>query len=205
MLKRSVCIFCILGLSLGLTIHSYAQKTKSQLQKEKQANLEKIKETEKILEETTVQKKTSLGELTAINQRVHQQETLITSIKGEIHLLDSDIGENNQIIQALRTDLTKLKKEYATMLFAAQKANGKADKLMFLFSATTFDQLVMRMKYMEQYGQARKEQAAAINRVQKILGDQVKQIEIIKSQKNNLLHEESTENDNLVSLKQNKK
>jgi septal ring factor EnvC (AmiA/AmiB activator) len=206
MRQRSVnIIFCFLVCLLGCICSVSAQKTKSQLQREKQQNIEKIKETEKILEETSQQKKTSLGELNALNERVQQQETLISSITGEIHLLDNDISENNQIIFALQTDLKKLKQEYATMLFAAQKGSGKADKLMFLFSASSFDQLMMRLKYMEQYGQARKAQAEAISRIEVILGDQVQQIEVIKAQKNNLLHDEVTENDNLSNLKQKQK
>ncbi|HEV8515574.1 MAG TPA: peptidase M23, partial [Cyclobacteriaceae bacterium] len=91
----------------------FAQKNKSQLQKERQQNLERIKETEKILEETTQEKKTSLGELTALNRRIEQQETLVGSIKGEISLLDNDITEDNQIIEALEKDVRELKDEYA--------------------------------------------------------------------------------------------
>jgi murein hydrolase activator len=184
---------------------SFAQKTKGQLQKEKQQNLEKIRETEKILSETGLQKKNSLGELTALNQRIGQQEELIRSIKSEIALLDADIAENNDIIQALEVDLKKLKEEYASMLFSAQKATGKAGKLTFLFSAETFDQLLMRLKYMEQYGKSRKDQAEAITRTEKILQEQVRQTEIIKSQKNQLLSEEVAEDNNLTNLKQKQK
>lgn len=194
-------LLCIILLT-GPYVHLFAQKSKSQLQKEKQQNLEKIKETEKILTETGLQKKTSLGELTALNQRIGQQEQLIGSIKGEINLLDSDINENMQIIEALEQDLDNLKEEYAAMLFSAQKASGKTDKLMFLFSARSFDQLIMRIKYMQQYGKSRQEQAEAITRTEQILREQVKQTEIIKSQKNLLLQEEVSENTHLSSLKQ---
>ena len=73
---------------------SAQQKTKAQLQKEKQQNLQKIKEVEKILSETTTKKKSSVGELTALNQRIREQEKLIHSIKSEIDLLEGDIDEN---------------------------------------------------------------------------------------------------------------
>src|SRR5436189_4114425 len=82
-----------------------AQRNKSQLQKEKQQNLEKIKETEKILAETGQQKKNSLGTLSALMQRVNQQEALILSIQSEIELMNMDIGENNEILRALQADL----------------------------------------------------------------------------------------------------
>lgn len=178
-----------------------AQKSKSQLQKDKQKNLERIKETEKILAETAAKKKNSLGELTALKQRIEQQETLITSIKGEVGLLDTEIGENNDIIRALEDDLDKLKKEYAALLYAAQKANSSTTRLSFLFSAKSFDQLIMRLRYMEQYSTTRKLQADQILKVQEELGGQVKEIEARRTEKNKLLMEEVAENENLGDLK----
>jgi septal ring factor EnvC (AmiA/AmiB activator) len=193
--------FGVLLLFIFPSFFVQAQRNKAQLQKEKQRNLEKIKETERILGETATAKKNSLGELVGLNHRIQQQETLITSVKSEIGLLDRDISENNQLIDALETDLINLKKEYADMLFSAQKASGKVDDLMFLFSANSFYQMVMRMKYMEQYGNARTEQAEAIIKVQEALGLQVHQTEVIRKEKNSLLNEEITENKNLTDLK----
>jgi septal ring factor EnvC (AmiA/AmiB activator) len=177
------------------------KKSKAQLQKERQQNLQKIKEVEKILEETTYKKKNSLGELTALNQRIREQENLIGSIRNEIRFLDNDIVENNGFITALDEDLSKLKEEYAAMLFAAQKANNSTTRLTFLFSADSFEQLMMRMRYMRQYSEKRKIQAAAITAVQDELAGQVRQIESKKSEKKDLLGEELSENTNLTSLK----
>lgn len=176
-------------------------KSKTQLQKEKQQNIEKIKETERILNETAQQKKNSLGELSALNARIAQQEQLISSITSEITLLDRDISEDSDMIDALTEDVKDLKKEYSSMVFAAQKANNKIDQLTFLFSSRSFDQLSMRLKYMQQYGKARKSQAEAIVRTQKILEDQIRQTETVKKAKGILLNDEVTENKNLGSLK----
>ena len=191
-----------LFITLIFFFDAQAQKSKSQRQKEKQQNLEKIKETEKILTETGEQKKNSIGELVALNQRILQQESLIKSIQSEISLLDYDISENNQIIDALERDLLKLKEEYSSMLFSAQKASGKVDKLTFLFSARSFDQLMMRLKYMEQYGKARQDQAVAIEKVQSILKEQVRVTEVKRGEKNNLLKDELKQNMQLTGLKQ---
>ncbi len=178
------------------------KKTKIQLQRERQENVERIKETEKILEETEREKKSSLGELVALNKRISQQENLVSTIKDEIELLDADIDEDNQIIAALENDVTELKEEYSTMLFAAQKASGKTDKLMLLFSSKSFDQLLMRLRYMEQYSKARKEQAQAIDKVQHLLGDQVKKTEAKRNEKQILLSDEVKEKESLSDLKQ---
>lgn len=195
---------CILLLILVLaSVFSVTaqKKTKSQLQKEKQQSVAKIKEVEKILNETTAKKKNTLGALSALNQRIIEQHNLISSIKKEISLLNGEISENNDIIQVLDEDLKKLKKEYSAMLFAAQKANNSTTRLTFLFSSDSFDQLIMRLRYMEQYGEARKLQAELIGQVQAELGTQVKQIENKREEKNLLLREGVSENQNLASLK----
>ncbi len=185
-----------------LTFSAVAQqKTKAQLQKEKQQNLQKIKEVEKILSETSNKKKSTLGELNALNQRIRVQESLVRSITEEVSLLDKDIANNNGFISALEDDLQKLKEEYASMLFAAQKANNSATRLTFLFSAKSFDQLVMRLQYMRQYAEMRKLQAEAIKKVQAELAGQIIQIESKRAEKNLLLNQELAENTNLVSLK----
>ena len=192
----------VIGLALLLAFFPVAsQRNKTQLQREKQKNLEKIKETERILGETARQKKNSLGELSALNQRIKQQEALINSIKAEVNLLEEDIIENTSILNTLENDLKKLKDEFAAMLFETQKANEGLTKLTFLFASESFDQMLMRLKYMEQYGQARKEQAAAIASVQIQLKEQVRVIEKEKEEKNKLLSDEIKENNQLVDLK----
>lgn len=196
-----LCLTLFFLLSLSLTV-SYAQKkSKAQLQKEKQQNIEKIREVEKILQETAAQKKNTIGELSALNQRILEQENLLSSIKREINFLNEEIGENNDIIQALQDDLRKLKQEYAAMLFAAQKANNSTTRLTFLFSAESFDQLVMRLRYMEQYGETRQLQANLITQVQAELSGQVKAIENQRTEKNKLLDDGVQENKNLADLK----
>jgi septal ring factor EnvC (AmiA/AmiB activator) len=196
-------IAVLLVLTFSCSSFALAQKkNKTQLQQERQLNLEKIKETEKILEETEHEKKTSLGELVALNKRISQQENLVITIKEEMDLLDADIDEDNQIIDALEKDVNHLKEEYTSMLFAAQKASGKTDKLMLLFSSESFDQLLMRLKYMEQYSKARKNQAEAIDKVQRLLGAQVKKTEAKRNEKQLLLSDEVKEKENLAGLKQ---
>jgi len=194
-------ILVLILILLALPAAAQKGKSKTQLQKEKQENLEKIKETERILNETSQQKTNSLGELSALNQRISQQEQLITSIKSEINLLDRDINEDNDMIDALQKDVKDLKKEYAAMVFSAQKANNKIDQLSFIFSSKSFNQLSMRLKYMQQYSKARKDQAEAIARTQKILEDQILQTETVKKAKGLLLGDQVKENKSLSSLK----
>jgi len=194
-------LLCLLVFSI-FSFSVAAQKSKSQLQKEKQQNLEKIKEVEKIIDETTTKKQNTIGELTALNERIREQEKLVKSIKGEVGLLDSEISENNDIIGALEVDLKKLKKEYASMLYAAQKANNSTSRLTFLFSSESFDQLIMRLQYMKQYGETRKLQAEQITKVQEELSGQVVEIKVRREEKTKLLNDEVAASTSLSKLKQ---
>jgi septal ring factor EnvC (AmiA/AmiB activator) len=136
-----------------------------------------------------------------LNARIREQEKLVRSIKGEINLLDAEIGENNDIIKTLEEDLKLLKEEYASMLFAAQKANNSTTRLTFLFSSASFDQLVMRLRYMNQYADTRKLQAEQITKVQEELSDHVDEIKIRREEKNNLLNEQLAATNSLTTLK----
>jgi len=194
--------FLTLALLLFLSSSAaFGQKSKAQLQQEKQRNLKKIQEVEGILTETSSKKKNSLGELYALNQRIKEQENLIQSIKGELSILDGEIAENNDIIDALEKDLSKLKKEYADMLYAAQKTNNSITPISFLFSAETLDQLLNRLHYINQYGEARKIQARQIMKVQEELSGQVAEIQVKRNAKRKLLDEEVAESDQLGKLK----
>jgi septal ring factor EnvC (AmiA/AmiB activator) len=195
--KHLLCLFILTIVTFSVV----AQKSKTQLQKEKQQNLEKIKEVEQIIGETSAKKKNTIGELNALNQRIKEQERLVGSIKGEVGLLDSEIHENNDIIDALEGDLKRLKKEYASMLFAAQKANNSTTRLTFLFSSSSFDQFIMRLRYMKQYSETRKLQAEQIIEVQDELSGHVKEIKVRREEKNKLLGEQVAATQNLTNLK----
>lgn len=180
---------------------AHAQKTKAQLQKEKQQNLARIKEVEAILSETVAKKTNSVGELNALNHRIREQETLIRSIRSEIDLLNGEINENTDIIEALEEDLTELREEYAAMLYAAQKTHNSISSLSFLFSAQSLDDLFTRLRYMEQYAKARTLQAEQIVKVQDELSGQVREIEGKRATKKKLLDEQVAESNSLSAFK----
>lgn len=191
--------FCVL--LLVFTSQSFGQKTKSQLETEKRENLKKIAEAEKILTDTEHQRKATIGQLRAINQQIAAREGLISSLNEEIGLLDSEIGDLNIIISSLQADLNRLKEEYAAMIYASYKANQGYSKLTFLFSSATFNQLFMRLKYLEQYAEARKVQVKQIEIVSSELINQKNDVQIKLSEQQVLLDQQITENKKLIALK----
>ena len=196
-------LFC-LSIILSTITLSHAQKNKGQLEREKKEIIKKIKETSKILEGTKIKKKASIGQLYALKQQIQDRRSLINSISDEINFLEDEIGENEEIITALASDLQKLKEEYAAMIYAAYKAHNSYDKLTFIFSAKTFNQLIMRLKYFEQYSEARKTQVQQIEKVKEALSVEKNSFTKKKKEKGSLLRIQMIEAQNLITLKSEK-
>ncbi|WP_276498847.1 murein hydrolase activator EnvC family protein [Pontibacter litorisediminis] len=189
-------------LSLPLITVAQKAKSKAQLEKEKKENLARIKEANRILQQTTKQKQASIGQLTAIKEKITVQQGVIENISRELSLLDSDMRETEGIVGSLQNDLQKLKEEYATMVYAASKTANSYNKLMFLFASDSFNQFVMRLRYLQQYSEARKKQVELISKVQAALSGQLAVLETKKEQKQSLLNRQLAENKNLQNLQQ---
>ena len=188
----------ILILLVCFGLPGLAQKSRDQLEKEKAETLKKIRQAETILKETETQRVASIGQLKALNQQIAAHQSLIGSIDEEINLLNSEIRDINGVIDALEDDLEGLKDEYAKMVYIAYKTNAGFNGLTFLFSASTFNQFFMRLKYMEQYAEARKNQVAEINKVKGMLLDQ---IEAMNEEKIALRAQQEKENNDLLAMK----
>lgn len=178
-----------------------AQKTKGQLEKEKKENLRKIAEAERILTETATQKKATLGQLQALNQQINARESLIRSIGAEIRLLDGEISDLTAVVNSLQNDLKALKEEYAEQIYSSYKANKGNSKLMFLFSASSFNQLLQRLKYLEQYSEARRLQAQQIEVVAKELSEQRSRVQAKRAEQQTLLNQQVRESRKLANSK----
>ncbi|MBO3700806.1 murein hydrolase activator EnvC [Roseivirga sp. E12] len=195
--SRIITLLVLLILAFDL---SQAQTERQRLEKQKQEIQDRILETQKILSQTADKKNNSLGRLRALNNQIRSRASLVNAIKGEVSLLDEEIAEDQSIIDAMGKDLLNLKDEYGQMIYATQKTSSGFNHLTFLFASSTFNQLFMRMKYIKQYGEARKKQVEQIEIVQESLNQQITEIEIQKSSKQSLLNEELSENQKLSNL-----
>ena len=183
---------------------AYGQKTREQLEKEKKENIRKLEQTSKILQETANQKKASLGQLNALKQQEKIQKSIINNISSELKILNAEIHENQIFLDALNSDLDTLKKDYAKMIYEANKTSNSYNKLMFLFTSESFYELQMRINYLGQYTKARKNQVEQINKVAETIKDQLKVLNHKKTQQEQLLGIKVIEQKNLVSLEKQK-
>ncbi len=183
---------------------SFAQrkkKSRTQLEREKARNLEKITETKRALENTQEKKEVTVGKIKAIKQQISSQEEQIGLMEQDMELIDMEMQDIVFAKFSLEQKLDTLQKEYAAMLYGASKTSGKINKLSFLFSSSSFNDLIMRYKYLQQYTDNRKSQVAQMTKVVALLRERQGNLEGKKSDKKRIISAKLTEAQNLELLK----
>lgn len=188
-------------LGVLLLLSASAQKTRQQLEQEKKDNLARIAQAEKILTETEKEKNATLGQLQALKNQISARTALIRGMETEIDFLESEIKEINSVIRSLEGDLKRLKEEYAAMIYSAYKANQGYSTLTFLFSSGTFNQLFMRLKYLDQYAESRRTQAEQIEKVTQELQLQRGEVQARRDEQEKILNQTLAENQKLIGLR----
>lgn len=165
---------------LGFLCHlpsAQAQQTvrnRQVLEREKKQNLEKMNQIRTILKQTASEKQAGLGQLKALDQQIQTQSKQIGLLNKDLQLTESEIGELRKASTTLTKDLNKLRAEYGSMIYAADKRRQQVNPLGFLFAADNFNQLVARYKYLRQYSDARQSQVRQMTNVKTMLqGKQV--------------------------------
>jgi septal ring factor EnvC (AmiA/AmiB activator) len=204
--KKSKHLFLLFLCSVLLNIAplSAQKQSKKDLEKKKQQLQREIDDTNQLLAETKKNKKLSLNQLVMLNKKISAREELISTINNEIAVLNRQIRENNESINGLQKDLTKLKAEYAKMIYYAYKNQDSYSRLMFIFASSDFEQAYMRLKYLQQYSDYRHKQAERIIGTKKQLNEKVQELETKKSDQRVLLGSEEAEKQNLTSEKSEK-
>ncbi|GAA0879544.1 peptidoglycan DD-metalloendopeptidase family protein [Algoriphagus jejuensis] len=180
---------------------SQTTKTREELEREKAEVQARLREFDAILKQTTANKKTSLGELNALTQQFQTQNRLVSTLDREVRLINKEISETETKISELESQLKELKAEYSRMIYSSSKINRGLSIVAFVFSSGNFNQLYMRLKYLRQYSESRKEQAARIEKLSLELADQRVLLDQRKADKVVVLKEEEKEKAELERLR----
>lgn len=177
------------------------QRNRQVLEKEKKQNLEKMGQIRTILKQTTTEKQASIGQLKALNQEIQTQSKQIGLLNRDIQLTESEISELRQASTTLTNDLNKLKAEYGSMIYAADKRRQQVNPLSFLFASDNFNQLVARYRYLRQYSDARQSQVRQMTGIQDKLKTKQDATQRKRQQQQGTLATKVKESEKLETLK----
>lgn len=150
-------------LLLSISCISYAQQDKKEALEAKRQRLQKeIRLINKLIRKTNSKTKFVVEDVESTSHKIRVKRDLIKVMNQQTNLLTSQINNNQKKIGQLRSDLTKLKEDYAAMIRKSYKSKSQQSRLMFLLSSESFLQAYKRVQYMKQYRKYRKKQGEAI-------------------------------------------
>lgn len=200
--KSNCWLLLLVLLSLLADLPAQAQrKSKAQLERERRATLKRIQETSRILAQTQQQKQASVGQLNALKEKLTVQQGVIKNISSELRYIETDVRQTENQVQQTRQSLEQLKAEYARLIYAGSKTANGYNRLMFLFASESFNQFLLRLRYIRQYTEVRQAQAAQITHTQQRLSSQLVGLKEKQEEKGSLLNSQISEKKNLLTLK----
>jgi len=184
-----ICLVLLL-LSVG---ELYAQSTKTKLQADVQRLAEEITYTNNLLAKTRQNKSSSLEELLLLNSKIEQREQLIIAIDAELLFLNKSIDATTGLVKRLNDELNQLKEDYGKMVYYAYKNQNSSDRMMFIFSAESFNQAYQRLKYLQYYSTYRKSQAVLIEQTKDTLNTSIQKLETQKNEQQQMMANQKKE------------
>ena len=152
-------LLCLLSLAaLADTVKQLQQKQK-QLQQE-------IEQTNKMLQQTKKDETSTLNKLQLLSKNISTQKQLIRTLGSEITALDDEMQLLGLQRDSLQGELERCKADYARLVRETHYTSMQQSPLLFILSADDFQQMVRRVRYMQEFSHYRQEQAAHIEQIQ---------------------------------------
>ncbi|MDR0970847.1 MAG: peptidoglycan DD-metalloendopeptidase family protein [Bacteroidales bacterium] len=180
----------ILGICLSvLSLSSFGQD-RQKLENEKAKLEREISSINAILKETKNTKKMSSSELAILKKKILSREKLISNISQQMSILDDEMHKTQSSINALKKEIELLKKDYAKMLSYAQKNRSSTDKILFIFSAKSYQQAYQRYVFFRQYADMQKTMMKTIEEKFSELDKKTSELSLKKQNQQTLLQQE---------------
>ncbi|GHV50361.1 peptidase M23 [Bacteroidia bacterium] len=181
--------FILLIICLGGSALCPAQKSVQvrELENQRKVIEKEIATTSGLLEQAKASAQRSLARLNLLTKQIEQRKQMIALLSQEITATDKEIANTRNEIALLEKELVQKREKYTGSLRLIQKHRHSQDKLLFIFSASSFAQSVRRMRYLREYAAWQKQQGADIAGKQKVIQTKSDELEKSKAEKQNLL------------------
>ncbi|MFY9164317.1 murein hydrolase activator EnvC family protein [Aquirufa antheringensis] len=184
------------------TSSSFAQADKkAALEQQKKDNLSKIKELNSIISRTSKKKKASIGKLNVLKEQIGVQKKQISVLEQNQQILAEEAQKLRNEGDVLKAKLERLKKQYALMIYEAQKTSSVYNKMSFLLLSNDLGEFVRRFDYLRHYSTNRKKQADLIFKTRQDLMTKEQKVVFKKQEEKKVIVEKEGEKKKLEVLK----
>ena len=165
-----------------IIVSDLQSQTKSDLERQKKEIQNDIKKIELKLSNSLKQKDLIITTAEDINYKIKLQQNLIVNINNQLNLIINEIDLNESKLSDLKDRELSLKEELSKMLIATFKKKSNLNKLMFIFSSSSFQQAYKRIQYFKQYANF---QNKTLSKIKSTTSEITNIISVLDSQKIN--------------------
>jgi septal ring factor EnvC (AmiA/AmiB activator) len=195
MIRRlTVTALFLLISAVGLT-----QQDKTTLEKNKNRIEEDIRYNQQLLNATTKDKNKSLSQVIILKDNIKKRENLLDELNKEAKRIEQEIRKQTIVIDTLQRKLKRLRDEYTKMILIAQKTGNSFTQIAFIFAAEDFNQAYLRMRYMRQLSEARRQQVMQIEAMQQKLNDRLLSLQEKNEEQSENIRTVETEREKLAA------
>lgn len=190
MRRRIILLFIVLSAATAAFGQSSAE-----LKKQSERLDREISELQKVIRAKIQAKLMSQREVSALSRQLNLREDKITTINKQLQLIRTQINKNSQELKALEAQLQKMRDDYEKMILFAFRNRNAYNKMMFIFASKDFNQAFKRVKYLQQFNDARKIKASEIEDTQKQINLKLAQLDRDRETQAELLKEQQIQRD----------
>ena len=187
----------IVFLVSGLVAFGQNSSKVKQLENQRKKALEEIEMTNQLLNETKKTARSSLNRLNLISNQILSRKKVISILNQEIGGIDTQINKMRREVNRLEQELKVKQKNYGKSAKGMYKRRKSQDKLLFILSADNFAQSLRRMRYLREFADWQKRQAAEIVVKQREIEEKRSALEKTRKNKQDLLGSRENENQKL--------
>ena len=180
-------LYCIIA-SLVMTL-SYAQSNQKVKEMEGQRHKieQQLAESRKLLSSTQKSVEGQLAQLSALSAQIKKQKQFVSQLDADVKAIDRELKSIESQMTTLQTELERRREHYAHALQMMTHKNTFENKLMFLLSADSFNQMVRRMRYLREYSGFQQKQGELLIEQQQELENKRIELEHTREAKKSLL------------------
>jgi murein hydrolase activator len=194
-------IFKILGLVV-LFISFYDSvilcQNRAYYEKLKLKNKENIGYSKKLLGELKSTSENNLDKLLITREQINKQKEILSIVNRELALIDNEIVNDNNRAEELKKESETVKNEYSKLILYSYKNLNLQKRMIFVFSAQSFNSAYRRMIYLKSLSDYRKSRFIQIEENIKEKDSVLNLLKEKKSSKLNLQNEKKSLVDSLV-------
>lgn len=177
-----IATLCISFLTYGQTNPKVKEMTSQRVKIEQE-----IAESRRLLSSAQKDVDGQLAQLSALTAQIKKQKQYVDRLNADVRAIDRELKSIEEQLTTLRTELERRRGHYAKALQLMASKNSFDNRLMFLLSADSFNQMVRRARYLREYSEFQRKQGEYLMEKQRELDSKQAELENTREEKQKLL------------------